>query len=91
MRHGEEPDDGVVLGPASAGRALRERFGTFVGVEYLPGKTAMRDELCERFGVSLLEAEELCDSLEASGALRFISTPDGDGFHIDNDLVDEAA
>ncbi|HVK64412.1 MAG TPA: hypothetical protein VM694_08060 [Polyangium sp.] len=91
MQHQREPEETFVLGPASAGRALRARFGTFVGADYLPGKTAMRDALCDRFGVSQLEAEELCDALEASGALRFISTPDGEGFHIDSDVVDEAA
>ncbi|MRG92497.1 hypothetical protein [Polyangium spumosum] len=91
MQHLGEPAEPFVIGPASAGRALRDRFGTFVGADYVPGKTAMRDALVERFGISQLDAEELCDALEASGALRFISTPDGEGFHIDSDVVDEAA
>jgi hypothetical protein len=91
MQHEGAPDEVFVLGPASAGRALRERFGAFVGAEYLFGKTAMRDALCEQFGISQLEAEELCDALESAGALRFISTPDGEGFRIDSDVVDEAA
>lgn len=54
-----------------ATRALLGTFGPHAELEYLPGKTAFRDELCERLGLSLLEAEELCDALEREGRIGF--------------------
>ncbi len=51
--------------------ALFRAFGPHVELEYLPGKTAFRDELCARLGLSLLEAEELCDALEREGRIGF--------------------
>jgi len=81
----------MVLGPERAGRALRERFGAFVDADYLAGKTVMRDALCEEFGISQLEAEELCDALEASRVLRFVTTPEGVGWHIHDEARDEVA
>ncbi len=55
-----------------AAAELAKRFGTsFGGLAYLPGKTAFRDVLCERCGISQLEAEELCDSLEQAGMIHF--------------------
>jgi hypothetical protein len=91
MQSEEQPTSVVVLSPESAARTLRERFGAFVDADYLQGKTAMRDALCEQLELSLLEAEELCDSLEASNVLRFVRTPDGVGWHIHDDMLDEAA
>lgn len=54
-----------------ARKALFHTFGPHAELEYLPGKTAFRDEICERLGVSLLEAEELCDALERDGRIGF--------------------
>lgn len=56
---------------AEAAKALFQAFGPHAELEYLPGKTAFRDEICERLGVSLLEAEELCDALERTGHIVF--------------------
>jgi len=56
---------------AEATKALFHTFGPHAELEYLAGKTAFRDELCARLGVSLLEAEELCDALERAGRIAF--------------------
>jgi hypothetical protein len=50
---------------------LRRRFGRSVEAAYVPGKTMFRDELCDCFGISQAEAEELCDSLESQRVIRF--------------------
>jgi len=44
-------------------------------VGYLRGKALMRDALVERKGYSLLEAEELVDTLEMQGYLHFLGDP----------------
>lgn len=44
-------------------------------VGYLRGKALMRDMLVETKGFSLYEAEELIDTLEARGFLRFLGDP----------------
>jgi hypothetical protein len=65
---------------------LKHRFGTRVPAAYLPGKTFFRDALYERLGVSQGQAEDLCDSLERAGVLRFVhSTVDGDVWTIPED------
>ncbi len=79
-------EDFVAIGPARATRELHDQFGTLVDDDYVPGKTVMRDALCETFGLSLLASEEICDALEAAGALRFVETPEGRGWHIHVDL-----
>jgi hypothetical protein len=79
----------VVIGPSRAQNVLRERFGALVDADYLPGKTAMRDALCEELGLSQLEAEELCDSLEERGILRFVRSPEGVGWHLHDEPSDE--
>lgn len=55
---------------------LRSRFGSEVAAPRLPGKTLFRDALCEECGVSQLDAELLCDSLEGVGAVRFQASPE---------------
>jgi hypothetical protein len=80
----------VVIDPSRASSTLRERFGALVDADYLPGKTAMRDALCDRLGLSQLEAEELCDSLEARGILRFVRSPEGVGWHIHDEPAGDA-
>lgn len=54
-----------------AAQLLLDTFGPQVEVEYLPGKTSFRDELYARWNLSLLEAEELCDSLERAGLISY--------------------
>lgn len=44
-------------------------------VGYLRGKALMRDTLVDRKGYSLLEAEELVDTLEMHGYLHFLGDP----------------
>ncbi|WP_224367382.1 hypothetical protein [Hyalangium versicolor] len=44
-------------------------------VGYLRGKSLFRDMLVELKGFSELEAEELVDTLEARGFLRFLGDP----------------
>lgn len=44
-------------------------------VGYLRGKALMRDALVETRGYSALQAEELVDTLEARGFLRFEGDP----------------
>ena len=61
---------------------LKERFGALVDADYLPGKTLFRDALLERFQLSELQAEELCDDLERAEWIRFIQTPEGCGWHV---------
>lgn len=56
---------------AEATKTLFEAFGPHAELEYLPGKTAFRDELSTHLGLSLLEAEELCDTLERTGRIVF--------------------
>jgi hypothetical protein len=76
------PSGEVTITLANAARALREAFGPITDDDYLPGKTAFRDELCLRFGLSQLEAEELCDELEHAELLRFVRSEDGLGWHV---------
>lgn len=75
-------EDDLVLGPARAARALWIAFGPITDADYLSGKTLFRDALCDRFDVSLLEAEELCDELERAGRIVFIQTEGEAGWHI---------
>ncbi len=44
-------------------------------VGYLRGRSYFRDVLVEELGVSELEAEELVDTLEMNGYLRFEGNP----------------
>jgi hypothetical protein len=75
-------EDDLVLGPSRAARALWIAFGPITDADYLSGKTLFRDALCDRFDVSLLEAEELCDELERGGQIVFIQTEGEAGWHI---------
>lgn len=75
-------EDDLVLGSPRAARALWITFGPITDADYLTGKTLFRDALCDRFDVSLLEAEELCDDLERAGRIVFVQTDEGAGWHI---------
>jgi hypothetical protein len=72
-----ESEVGASVPLSYAAAYLHERFGTRSADEYVPGKTRFRDALYVRFGLSQLEAEELCDALERAGLIRFVG-PDGD-------------
>lgn len=54
---------------------LRDTLGPGEPIGYLRGRSLMRDILVERKGFSELEAEELIDTLEARGFLRFLGDP----------------
>jgi hypothetical protein len=72
----------MVIGPVRAGETLLAEFGPLVSTDYLLGKTQFRDILCLRFGLSQLQAEELCDELERSTIIRFVQSAEGRGWHI---------
>ena len=55
----------------TAAEELNRRFGRQIQAAYVPGKTAFRNSLCERLGLSAAEAEEVCDSLEQARLIRF--------------------
>jgi hypothetical protein len=72
-----------------AARELERCFGTLVDADYLTGKTRFRDALCDRLGLSELDAEVICDELEAARVLRFVESPtDGIGWSIEPLLAD---
>lgn len=54
---------------------LKRDFAHDPPVGYLRGKTALRDRVANRLGCSELEAEELVDTLESRGFLRFDGDP----------------
>lgn len=60
---------------AELARALQGWFGGDPPVGYLRGKALLRDALVEERGFSALEAEELVDTLELNGFLRFLGDP----------------
>jgi hypothetical protein len=71
-----------------AAQTLHDRFGNVSREPYVPGKTRFRDTLCEALGISALEAEQLCDSLERSRVLDFgRSDEEGPTWTIDPSLA----
>lgn len=54
---------------------LRAALGPGEPIGYLRGKALMRDVLVQQKGFSLLEAEELIDTLEMQGYLQFLGDP----------------
>ena len=54
---------------------LRRSLAPGEPVGYLRGKSLMRDVLVRDGGYSALEAEELVDTLELRGFLRFLGDP----------------
>jgi hypothetical protein len=51
--------------------ALRRRYGRHLYASYLRGKTLIRDAIIEQLGCSAYEAEELVETLELMGFVRF--------------------
>lgn len=54
---------------------LRAALGDTTPRGYLRGKALMRDALAHEKGYSELEAEELIDTLESRGFLRYLGDP----------------
>ena len=52
-------------------RQLEERFGDLPPVGYVQGKTDLRAAVVQLLGCSDLEAEQLVDTLEARGLIRY--------------------
>ncbi|HEX8953743.1 MAG TPA: hypothetical protein VF997_19500 [Polyangia bacterium] len=50
---------------------LRRRYGRHLYASYLRGKTLLRDALVEELACSACEAEELVETLELMGYVRF--------------------
>ena len=50
---------------------LRRRYGRHLYASYLRGKTLLRDAIAEELGCSAYEAEELVETLELMGYVRF--------------------
>ena len=51
--------------------AVRRRYGRHLYASYLRGKTLIRDAVVEQLGCSAYEAEELVETLELMGYVRF--------------------
>jgi hypothetical protein len=56
---------------ARLAEALQRRFGRYLVASYLRGKTLMRDAVEEQVGCSEYEAEDLVETLELQGYIRF--------------------
>lgn len=52
-------------------QGLRDRFGPTLDQGYLTGRTIMRDAVAQQLGCSVYDAEQLVDTMEARGYLRF--------------------
>lgn len=61
---------------AQLAAAIRRRYGRHLFASYLRGKTLMRDALVEQLTCSSFEAEELVETLEMQGYIRFPSLAD---------------
>ena len=55
---------------------VRRRYGRHLYASYLRGKTLMRDAIVEELRCSAYEAEELVETLELMGYVRFPSLAD---------------
>jgi hypothetical protein len=67
------PDEALDLARLARALATRARSQPR---DYLPGKTWMRTVLAELLECSLVEAEELVDTLEARRLVRFSGDPE---------------
>jgi hypothetical protein len=67
------PVDDIDL--ARLARELLQDLGHHAAEGYLRGKTELRDLVVRRLGCSALEAEELVDTMELRGFLRFDGDP----------------
>ncbi len=70
----EEPREiDASIDVSEVARFLASRYGEAALVDYLVGKTEMRDAVRDEFGCSALEAEEIVDLLEFEGYLEFLA------------------
>lgn len=60
---------------AALAEELRRYFWSDPPDGWLRGRTAYRDAIVQRLGCSSVEAEDLVDTLEAQGYLRFHGDP----------------
>lgn len=56
--------------------AVGMRLGSTIEASYLRGRTAIRDAIAAHLGCSDYEAEELVETLELQGFVRFPHLPD---------------
>ncbi len=56
--------------------SVRASLGSPLEASYLRGRTAIRDAIIVQLGCSAYEAEELVDTLELQGYVRFPHLPD---------------
>jgi hypothetical protein len=56
---------------AMLAQLLRGRYGRHLYASYLRGKTLMRDAVHDQLGCSAYEAEELVETLELQGYIKF--------------------
>jgi hypothetical protein len=56
---------------AALADAIRHRLGDHLEANYLRGKTILRDAVVEKLGCSDFEAEQLVETLEMNGLVRF--------------------
>ena len=56
---------------AALAAAVQRRYGRHLYASYLRGKTLMRDAVIEELRCSAYEAEELVETLELQGSVRF--------------------
>jgi hypothetical protein len=61
---------------AALSAAVRARLGSPLEASYLRGRTAIRDAIASQLACSVYEAEELVDTLELQGYVRFPHLPD---------------
>ena len=61
---------------AALTQTVRERIGASVEASYLRGRTLIRDAIVVHFRCSIYEAEQLVDTLELQGFVRFPHLPD---------------
>jgi hypothetical protein len=55
---------------------LRSRFRNAPPEGAVVGRTALRDAVAEGLGCSLLEAEQIVDTMVARGKIRLVRSPD---------------
>jgi hypothetical protein len=79
MRAVQNLDSGEPINMSTLTEQLQECFAEDPPVDYVPGKTLLRDAVMTILGWQATEAEELVDSMENDGYIQFIR---GDPFII---------
>lgn len=68
-------DTGAQLDYEALAQRLARRFSDQPPIDYLDGKTAIRDEVVVLCGCSVARAEEIVDELAARGLIVFEADP----------------